>query len=148
MQNAECKMQNYGFFLLLFFFVAVLPPLADNRPVFAEYSGNYCFYISENHAAKIEFCDTADAAALKSKLSGIKGESVSFAGDMQAIDNILKKYAVNIVRREQTGGIVCYYGVSQVLPKGVFIGKEYVNIQVVINSGQVTVGTPIIYAGF
>lgn len=79
-------------------------------------------------------------------LSGIRGESVRYAGDRA--EEILTDFGAEILFVEEAAGITNYYCYSPALKNSVSLCGELVNLHVACNGKETAAGTPLIFGGF
>lgn len=94
-------------------------------------------------------CDSKDAVKIKKSLDDIDGMSVSFEGGMQDIQYIIDYFDVEIMLKNTCDGILYIYGYSKlILTPAVLVDNNYINIQLALNKGTVTAGSPIILGSY
>lgn len=84
----------------------------------------------------------------------VRGESVRFStagSEKNARDlaeEIAQKYGAEILRTEQSCGVISYYAYAPQWSDGIWIDGQKINLHVAVSAGFCTVGTPIIFDGF
>lgn len=100
--------------------------------------GNAIFVESE-----IDYCKQ-----IKSQLSNINGQSVSFCGNEQLYNMLISNLFNNIVLSEQVSNVKCCYGYNNKLNNNINIDGQTINIQIAINQNKITIGTPVILGSY
>lgn len=91
-----------------------------------------------------------NVASIKSKVSGILGESVKFLTTKNSINKIIKMYDITVFKEENIGEIATLYGYSanKNFTNNVLVDNKKVNIQIAFNKNVITVGTPLILGDY
>ena len=104
----------------------------------------YTLYFGETSSARML---TFEGDALPLLLpSGVRGESVLYAGD--CAEKLLFAYGARVLFTERTGETVSYYCRSPLLGEGILLNGERVNLHIAAGGGQTAAGTPLIFGGF
>ena len=150
------------YFIMVFVIISFLI-LPNKKPIFADnldYDNlvTYTFYTLEktddslsytkNGDAFIVSCDANQAVQVKQKLEKILGESVRFNGDKIAGLNFISKFNYTSVLTEDVNGIFTLYAYSPKIENYVYINNKKVNIELAVNKGVVTIGSPIIVGSY
>lgn len=138
--------------------------LPNKKPIFADsldfqkITTTYTFYTLEktdeslsytkNGDAFIVSCDAYEAGYVKQRLGKILGESVCFKGDKIAGLNFISKLNYTSILTEDVNGIFTLYAYSPKIENYVYINNKKVNIELAVNKGVVTVGSPIIVGSY
>ncbi len=110
-------------------------------PVFEE-GNSYTFYFEKNSSALFLNARAQD----KILLGGTAGESTMYEGDRK--EEIVEKYRARLLFTETAAGVTNYYFYSPLLPSGIVLCGERVNLHIACKEGATKVGTPIIFGGF
>ena len=150
------------YFIMVFVIISFLI-LPNKKPIFADnldYDNlvTYTFYTLEktddslsytkNGDAFIVSCDANKAVQVKQKLGKILGESVHFNGDKIAGLNFISKFNYTSILTEDVNGIFTLYAYSPKIENYVYINNKKVNIELAVNKGVVTIGSPIIVGSY
>lgn len=63
-------------------------------------------------------------------------------------EEIIRVYRAQILFTEETEGLISFYGYSPLLPDGIFLSGEKINLHIAVRENRVAVGTPIIFGGY
>ena len=107
--------------------------------------GSYTFCYG---GGKILTVPGGEAKKTKYTLKNISGESVTFSGGEEDIEEVLKDFDAEVVAVEYVGEIVCCYAYSKKLDKEIEVGGDIINLQIAYSNDNLTVGTPIIFGGY
>ena len=150
------------YFIMVFVIISFLI-LPNKKPIFAnnlDYGSmaTYTFYTLEktdeslsytkNGDAFIVSCDINQAGSIKQKLGKILGESICFEGDKIAGLNFISKFDYTSILTEDVNGIFTLYAYSPKIENYVYINNKKVNIELAVNKGVVTIGSPIIVGSY
>lgn len=91
-----------------------------------------------------------DFKNVKSNLSNVLGESISFNACKSSIDKVVKFYNVKIENIENVGDIVCLYGYTEnsLFERSLNIDGKLINIQIAFSNDKMTIGNPIILGDY
>lgn len=84
----------------------------------------------------------------------VRGESVRFSraeSEKNArglAEEIAKKYGAEILRTEESCGVISYYAYAPQWSDGIWLEGQKINLHVAVSAEFCTVGTPIIFDGF
>ena len=119
------------------------------------------FYTTENFYSKnartikngngyMVCCDVKDARQtfLLLNKDKINGQSFCFVGNENDFYNLLTRLNVSVVSKENLNSIIVVNGYNKKFPLGVFVGKDFVNIQLAFNKGIITVVCPVILGSY
>ncbi|MBQ2714924.1 MAG: hypothetical protein IJF76_04780 [Clostridia bacterium] len=154
----------YKFYLVVaLVIVCTLVPFGQNlEDICVECGGlEYAFYvvgeveegcaeIIENGGEKIVRCAVSDTNIVRNSIKGrIRGESFRCFGDMDVVEFILNRTSAKVVKEGYVDGIyTAYLYTGEIKDRGIELFGEKVNMQIAINQGVVSVGTPIILGSY
>ena len=124
----------------------------------AEYSV-YCLNLTENLAnctiikngnSNIIKTNFNNAKYVKSKVSMVLGESVSFDSFQTSVNKLINYFELKVAKTEKIGDIYCVYGFceNKNFENSVEIEGQKVNIQIAFNNNRITIGTPLILGDY
>lgn len=151
----------YLVFLLILSCVLLLP---NKTPVFSgdeqQFEASYTFYtkspsdyiknaiVVQNGNMYLVNCKSSDANYVKSQLNDIEGESFSFQGTKNDALNFLNKYNYETVFCEIVGNIFIVYAYCPQIQNSVYVNNQKTNLQLAVNNGKITIGTPLILGSY
>ena len=150
------------YFIIVFVIISFLL-LPNKKPIFADNLAfgelaTYTFYTLEktddslcytkNGDAFIVSCEAKKAGEIKQQLGKILGESICFKGDKIAGLNFISKLEYISILTEDINGIFTLYAYSPKIENYVYINNQKVNIELAVNNGTVTIGSPIIVGSY
>ena len=119
------------------------------KPLFNDYAKTFETYSSDKSSGQIKFVCEKDF----SKLFFVYGESVSLIKDVKNstsfIQSVLKKYNAKVVIKSENSIGTNVYAYSKNIKYIEKVGGKRVNLHIFIyKSGQITLGSPLIYGSF
>lgn len=158
-------------FIILILFLFCLVFTYSFKPVFYKNffadslmlsSGDYSVYclkiaanlknvdIIDNGNSFIVKTSLNDAKRVKSEVSQIMGESLSYDSSILGVEKLINLYNIKVVKREQVGNIVSVYGYSNNpnFCNKIEIENNLINVQIAFSNNRVTIGTPIILGDY
>lgn len=150
------------YFIMVFVVISFLI-LPNKKPIFGAkavvgQSIKYTFYTVDESDKNLTFtkngnvffvsCNLQDAGKVKQKLSNILGESVCFKGDKVAGLNYISSFNYTSILTEDVNGIFTLYAYTPQIENFVYINNKKVNIELAVNKGVITIGSPIIVGSY
>lgn len=104
----------------------------------------------KNGAAYHVCCDFKNAKNIYKKLDKtlLKGQSFCFFSEKSDLDSFIRRLNISVLTTEQVDNVFIVNGYNSKFGDGVFVGKDYVNIQLAFSCGKITVGVPLILGSF
>jgi len=165
--SGECFMNKNRLLsiIICFIFLFFIAPQKEGLNLLAKRlnHGTYSAYVTNFVAAEeieqsynyikianggILVCELQYMQKVKSYSYQVLGESLSFYGNIDEFNNLVKIYRVKIIVAEQVGDIMTIYGHSFAFRKHIILDNKKVNVQIAINNNCITVGTPIILGSY
>lgn len=150
------------YFIMVFMVVGFLV-VPNKKPIFVDWLDDkklatYTFYTLDktdtslssvkNGNTFVVSCKINQASSVKQKLGKILGESVHFNGDKSAGLNIISGLNCTNISTENIDNIFILYAYSPQVENYVYINSKKVNIQLAVNNGVVTIGSPVIIGSY
>jgi|GEM_PF-1133150 hypothetical protein len=118
--------------------------VAGDVPVESNY-----YVINNAGLGSIVNCNMQSSTKVKSKLSNIVGESVTFNAPIKEVFSLIEFYNADIIKTEHINeSIYTIYASSNSFKKCIFVDNKKVNLQIAYSNGVITVGTPIILGNY
>lgn len=150
------------YFIMVFVIISFLI-LPNKKQIFADsldYKdvATYSFYTMEKTDESLSYtkngdifivsCKAEQSGSVKQKLGKILGESICFKGDKIAGLNFISQFDYTCILTEDVNGIFTLYAYSPKIENYVYINNKKVNIELAVNKGVVTIGSPIIVGSY
>lgn len=85
---------------------------------------------------------------VKNSTKGIIGISHTFNGSKECIQDYLKVFDAEMVKEQTIDGVIIVYAYSSRIKDNVTVGDNKINIQIAVNRGKVTIGSPLIIGSY
>lgn len=141
------------------FFTVFLATVVGVAALFCVWSLNVCRLFAIE-GERVFYLQSASSQGLRKTelafpdFTKVRGESVRFSiaekgkSAESLAEEITAKYGAEILRVEESCGVISYYAYAPQWLDGIWLDGEKINLHIAVSTSFCTVGTPIIFDGF